>query len=61
MFQKSKISHQVEAYCTDGVNEATYTFIEDYDEYWGDIVKQKFFEEFGVYPTSMKRVSYTAI
>ena len=61
MFQKNMINHEVAVYCTDGINEVTYTFIESYDEHWDDIGEQKFIDGFGTCPTSIKRVSYVAV
>ncbi|WIF88315.1 hypothetical protein [Acholeplasma laidlawii] len=61
MFQQNKINHQVTATCTDGVNTATYTFIESWDDNWYKIAAEKFLEEFGTEPTNIKRVSYDGV
>ena len=58
MFQKNKFSHMVTVQCSDGEHEATYTFIEGPDDDYGEITKEKFYEEFGSYPTSISRISY---
>lgn len=42
MFQRSKTSYNIVAFCKNGDNQATYSFIENYDEHWGDIASSYF-------------------
>ena len=57
MFQTNKNSYQITAVCKNGEKEGRYTFIEGPDTDWGEIAKQMFFDEFGVYPTEMRKES----
>ena len=53
MFQRNKNSYRVVVFCKNGDKENRYTFIEDYDDDWGEVAKQKFYNEFGIYPNEM--------
>lgn len=57
MFQRVKNSYQVTAICKNGDKEGTYTFVESYDDDWGDIASSKFYDEFGVQPNEMSLIS----
>ena len=54
MFQRNKNSYRIVALCKNEDKEGRYTFIEDYDEDWGTIASQKFYDEFGVYPVEVE-------
>ena len=54
MFQRSKTNYRIVAICTNGDREGKYTFIENYDEHWGTIAEQMFYDEFGIKPTRMQ-------
>ena len=53
MFQRNKFSYKIVAYCVNGDKEATYEFVESYDEIWMDIASDMFYNEFGIRPTTM--------
>ena len=57
MFQRNKNSYIIIARCSNGDKESTYEFVEEYDEYWGEIAKELFLADFGIEPTSMTLVS----
>ncbi len=54
MFQQAKYSYRITAVCTNGDKEGRYTFVQNYDDDWGEIAEQLFYDEFGVNPTEMK-------
>lgn len=51
MFNRVKNNYRDVAVCSDAENEGRYTFIESYDDDWGEIAERKFEEEFGTKPT----------
>ena len=57
MFNRVKNNYRVVVRCSDGQHEGIYTFIESYDDDWGEIAAQKFKDEYGNKPTSMSVVS----
>ena len=61
MFQRVKNNYEDVAVCRSGDNEGTYSFIESYDDDWGEIASEKFREEFGENPREMELVSRTKI
>ena len=54
MFQRVKNSYKNVAVCRNKENEGRYSFIENYDDDWGEIAESKFREEFGVNPTHIE-------
>lgn len=54
MFNRVKNSYCDVVVCSDGENEGTYTFTENYDDDWGSIAKRKCQDEFGTEPSSIK-------
>lgn len=57
MFQQNKNNYEIVATCKNGDKEATYTFIENYDECWDEIAESLFYDDFAVKPTSIKLIS----
>jgi hypothetical protein len=57
MFQRNKNSYRIVAVCTNENKVGRYTFIDDYDSDWSEIASQMFYDEFGVYPTKMRKES----
>lgn len=63
MFQKSKTCYKIVALCEneDENKKSTYTFTLDYDDVLDEVLNQKFFDEFGIYPTHIQIISREAI
>lgn len=54
MFQRVKNNYEDVAVGRNGDKEGRYTFTESYDDDWGEIVKEKFREEFGENPREVE-------
>ena len=57
MFQISKTNYYVVVLCENGDKQATYSFIQNYDETWDDIASSMFYNEFGIKPNRMSIIS----
>ena len=57
MFQRVKNNYRVVVVCKNGDIEATYTFVESYDDNWDEMAESRFYEEFGIRPMEMKLLS----
>ena len=57
MFNRVKNNYRIVAVCSNGDNEGRYTFIQSYDDDWGEIAAEKFEDEFGKKPREIRLVS----
>ena len=57
MFEIVKNICYITALCKNGEIEGTYSFVERWNEYWGEIASLKFYNEFGVYPKEISMLS----
>ena len=53
MFQRVKNNYRDVAVCRNNEHEGRYTFIESYDDDWGEIAEAKFRDQFGENPTEV--------
>lgn len=51
---RAKNSYRDVAVCRNKEKEGRYSFIENFDDDWGEIAEAKFREEFGVNPTQIE-------
>ena len=59
MFQRNKNNYEIVAECSNGEHTEEYTFTVDYDDDWGDIAAELFYDDFGVNPNHIHLISRT--
>lgn len=57
MFQRNKNSYEITAECSNNQYSEEYTFTVDYDDDWGEVAKEFFYDDFGINPTRVQLVS----
>lgn len=61
MFQRNKNSYEIVAECSNSQYSEEYTFIVDYDDDWGEIAEELFYDDFEVNPTRTCLISRTTL
>lgn len=57
MFQRNKNNYEITAECSNNQHNEEYTFTVDYDDDWGEVAEELFYDDFGVNPTRIRLIS----